>query len=117
MFKPDENYAPPEMKQRDSFNVLSSPYWIGVFLLVALPFIVIFYFIGTFFGLEGISHEQRYAIISLLAGICSDVFLRRWLFVALAIIRRPMIPFVLLWIIGCLMVLTFQPIKNFDVWF
>jgi len=117
MFKPEEEYAPPEISQRDSFNVLSSPYWIGVFLLVALPFTVIFFFIGTFFNLENFSYEQRYAIIALLSGICSDFFLRRWLYVALAIARRPPIPLVGLWILLCIVVLTLQPIKNFDVWF
>ncbi|MCH8322449.1 MAG: hypothetical protein IIB64_05170 [Proteobacteria bacterium] len=117
MFKLDEDIAPPPMQRGESFNVLTSPYWIGVFILVAMPFFVVFFFIGSFFELQGVSHEQRYAVYALLAGICSDIFLRRWLYVALAIVRNPRIPMILIWIIGCLAVLAFQPIKNFSVWF
>jgi hypothetical protein len=117
MFKLDEDIAPPPMQKKDSFNVLTSPYWIGVFILVMLPFFVVFFYIGTFFEFQGISNEQRFAVYALLAGISSDTFLRRWLYVALAIVRKPRIPMILIWIIGCLVVLTFQPIKNFNVWF
>lgn len=117
MFKPEEDIAPPPIKKGESFSVLSSPYWIGVFILVALPFFVVFFFIGSFFDIQGISNEQRFAVYALLAGISSDIFLRLWLYVALAIVRRPRISVIVIWIMGCLAVLTFQPIKNFNVWF
>jgi len=122
MKKQTDDFTPPQLSKEDSFNVLSSPYWIGVFVLIALPFFAGFFYLGTmaldnWVEARALSNEQRSAIYSLLAGIASDQFLRRWLYVGLAIIRKPVVPFIMIWIFGCVGVITFEPMKNFGVWF
>lgn len=116
MKRPETDFTPPEMKTRDSFSVLASPYWGLVFLLVMLPFFVAFFFIGGFFDLRAYADEQVFAAYAIIAGIGSDVFLRRWLHVALVVIRKPRIPFILFWVAAGIFVITFQPIENFPHW-
>ena len=121
MKKQDEDFSPPPITKEDSFNVLTSPYWMGVFVLTALPFFVVFFYFGTmvfeYFLTPGdFTGEQRSAFIALLSGVASDQFLRRWLYVALAIVRKPRIPFIMVWIFGCLAVISFEPIRSFQTW-
>ena len=116
MKKPVTDFTPPEMTTRDSFSVLATPYWGLVFLLVMLPFYVAFFFIGGLFDIQTYTEEQVFAVYALIAGIGSDIFLRRWLHVALVVIRKPRIPFILFWIAAGIFVITFQPMENFPRW-
>lgn len=115
--KPKKNFFPPQMKKGESFNVLTSPYWAAVFVLVMLPFFVLLLYIGSFMNTQGISNEQLFAIYAIFAGLGSDIFLRRWLFVSLVIIRQPKVPFILFWVVGGIITVTFEPIKNIPNWF
>ena len=117
MKKFKKNFFPPQMTKGEQFNVLTSPYWAAVFVLVMLPFFVLLLYIGSFFDNQGISNEQLFAIYAIFAGLGSDTFLRRWLFVSLVIIRQPRVPFILFWVVGSLFTVTFEPIKNIPTWF
>lgn len=105
----EEASQPPEMRAEDKFNVLSSPYWILVFVLLATPLFVMLTLIGNQIQIRGTAPEQVYAFNALFAGIMADLFLRRWLFVSLVIIRQPKVPFILFWVVGCFFVYAFQP--------
>lgn len=109
--KKDEEHAlaPPGMTTEDKFNVLSSPYWILVFVLLATPLFVMLTLIGNQIQVQGTSPEQVYAFNALFAGIMADLFLRRWLFVSLVIIRTPKVPFIIFWVVACFFVYAFEP--------
>lgn len=109
--KKDEEEArkPPEMKAEDKFNVLGSPYWVLVFVLLATPLFVMLTLIGNQIKISGTIPEQVYAFNALFAGIMADLFLRRWLFVSLVIVRKPKVPFILFWVVGCFFVYAFKP--------
>ena len=85
--KKDEEEAlkPPEMKAEDKFNVLGSPYWILVFVLLATPLFVMLTLIGNQIQIKGISvcatHIEAFTFLPALWRICSCAagFLFHWL--------------------------------------
>ena len=112
--KDDGALLPDKPKRAEFFNVLTSPYWVIVFFLLAIPIFLLANqlsgYAQKYVDLRQFSTEQRYAIYGLFAGIGADIFLRRWLKVALVILRLPPIPFLLAWIVGAISIFLFEPL-------
>lgn len=97
------------MKKEEPFNVLGSPYWLLAFILLSIPFFVILTYIGSQIPVQRTTLEQVYAFNALFAGWAADVVLRKWLRVALVVLRRPRLPFIVVWIFACFIVFAFTP--------
>ena len=111
--KDDLTILPDKPRQAEFFNVLASPYWLLVFVLLSIPIFLLAVelesFAQKFVDLRPFSQEQKYAVYALFAGIGADIFLRRWLKVALVVIRTPPIPLLLAWISGAIAMFLFEP--------
>ena len=112
--KDDSTLLPDKPKRAEIFNVLTSPYWAAVFVLLAIPIFLLANqlsgYAQKYIDLRQFSTEQRYALYILFAGIGADMFLRRWLKVALVILRIPPIPLLLVWIAGAIAMFLFEPL-------
>lgn len=111
--KDDGTLLPDKPKRAEFFNVLTSPYWLVVFLLLSLPIFILAnqleIYVQKFFDLRQFSTDQKFAIYAMFSGIGADMFLRRWLKVALVLFRRPAIPFLFLWIFATIAMFLFEP--------
>lgn len=99
-------------KTQDTFNVLTSPYWVLVFILLTTPFTVISSVVLNNLELTTWTPEQKYALAALIGGLTSDLFIRRYLRVALVLLRNPRLPFIVFWLALCALVIGFQPARE-----
>lgn len=99
-------------KTQDTFNVLSSPYWVLVFILLTTPFFVISSVVLSNLELTTWTPEQKYAVAAIVGGLTSDLFIRRYLRVALVLLRNPRLPFIVLWLALCGLVIGFEPARK-----
>ena len=104
---------PPKLRKPEMFNVLTSPYWLLVFILLSVPIFLLAGQVSEYLGLGEFTPEQRNAVFALFSGIGADIFLRRWLKVALVITRSPPLPFVIAWVVAAIFVFAFQPFERF----
>ena len=109
MEQPQDDFTPPELKKEDAFNVITSPYWLLAFILLSIPFFVLLTYVGSQIPVQTTTIQQVYAFNALFAGLAADIVLRKWLRVALVVLRRPRLPFVVVWVVACLVVFTFRP--------
>ena len=107
----DDDIYVGEAPELEIFNVLAAPYWVIVFFLSSIPFFILAMFIGGKIDIRGLFPEQLYGIYALLAGTLADQAIRHGLKVSLVILRKPRVPFVLFWWVGCTIVIAFQPLK------
>ena len=94
----------------DRVSVLTSPHWLGVFFLIAVPASAVPFIVGFMLGLS-VSSDIVFGVYALLSGTFADLLLR-WRFrKALMALLTPPIPFMVVWLMLCLYVILFQPLE------
>lgn len=98
------------MTKPEEISVLTSPHWIAIFLAIAVPTSLVPFFIGFIFGFS-VAHDFVFGSYALISGAFADFMIRWRLGRLLVVLRKPRIPFIILWILLCLYVMLFTPFE------
>ena len=99
---------PAPAQARPERSVLTEPYWVTLFLLIAVAASFLPFGVGFLLGMS-VTNTSVFGIYALIGGLLADVVMRRTFRTTLVLFRSPRIPFVAAWILLCLYVIAFRP--------
>ena len=91
-------------------SVLGTPYWLGVFLAIAVPASLVLLVPGFLLGLS-VSDDVVFGTYALISGALADFIIRTKFRRVLVVFERPRVPFIAAWALLCLYVAVFSPFE------
>jgi len=91
-------------------SVLTAPHWLTAFLGIAIIFYFVPFFVGFFLGFT-VESDIVFGFYAMLSGLFADIVLRWRLKITLILFQRLQAPFIAFWILLCLYVIVFEPLR------
>lgn len=97
-------------KEREEISALSSPHWVGAFVAISVVTSFVPFLIGFMFGLT-VANDSVFGSYALVSGGFADFIIRSKFGKVLLVLRKPRIPFIMLWVLLSLYIIVFKPLQ------